>query len=199
MSVNRTDISRHSRINTIHCFRTFASAWMSGLSFFSVTDFNVARSFSSLLKTFSLFSRFVVNPSRPDPGRREKVNSNFYFQTSLGCLRRLYEGFKGLHRTFWGIKKKYENKISVNWMLDASRTPSYDVTLVRLSLPVCSSVRPSLSFLKIGSLFFSDIHDSCPWYIVTNEARSLKKKHLWPKFGPNKPKSGPKWGFLPFA
>ena len=157
---------------------------MSGLSFFSVTDFNVARSFSSLLKTFSLFSRFVVNPSRPDPGRREKVNSNFYFQTSLGCLRRLYEGFKGLHRTFWGIKKKYENKISVNWMLDASRTPSYDVTLVRLSLPVCSSVRPSLSCLKIGSLFFSDIHDSCPWYIVTNEARSLIKNISDPNLGP---------------
>ena len=44
-------------------------------------------------------------------------------------------------------------------MLDVSRTAPYQITLVRLS--VCPSVRqPSLSFLKIGSLVFSDIvHD----------------------------------------
>ena len=32
------------------------------------------------------------NPSRPDPGGREKINSNFYFHTSLWCLKRFYEG-----------------------------------------------------------------------------------------------------------
>ena len=30
------------------------------------------------------------------PGRREKVNLNFYFQTSLWCLKRFYEGLKGV-------------------------------------------------------------------------------------------------------
>ena len=33
-----------------------------------------------------------VNPSHPDPGRREKINLNFYFHTSLWCIKRFYEG-----------------------------------------------------------------------------------------------------------
>ena len=44
-------------------------------------------------------TQFCINPSRTDPGRREKINSNFYFHTSLWCLKRFYEGLKGLHET----------------------------------------------------------------------------------------------------
>ena len=60
------------------------------------------------------------------------------------------------------------------WTLDVSRTASYEITLVHLS--VCPYVRPSLSFLKIGSLVFSDIahDDSWPWYLMTDRARFLK-------------------------
>ena len=50
------------------------------------------------------------NPSHPDPGRREKLNLNFYFHTPLRCLKRFYEGLKGLHKTFSGSTKKCENK-----------------------------------------------------------------------------------------
>ena len=39
-------------------------------------------------------------PSRPDYGRREKINLNLYFHTSLWCLKRFYEGLKGLRKTF---------------------------------------------------------------------------------------------------
>ena len=46
-----------------------------------------------------------INPSRPNPGRREKIKLNFYFHTSL-----FYEGLKGLHKTFWGTTKNSENK-----------------------------------------------------------------------------------------
>ena len=53
--------------------------------------------------------------------------------------------------------------ICVCWTLDVSRTASYEISLVRLSArcpSVRPSVRPSLSFLKIGPLVFSDIvHD----------------------------------------
>ena len=42
----------------------------------------------------------IGNPSRLDLGRREKVNLNFYFHTSLWCLKRFYVGPKGLHKTF---------------------------------------------------------------------------------------------------
>ena len=44
---------------------------------------------------------------------------------------------------------------------------------------VCLAVRPSLNFLKIGSLGFSMLHDdSLPWYLVTDEAKFLKKENL---------------------
>ena len=32
-----------------------------------------------------------LNPSRLGPRRREKINLNFYFHTSLWCLKRFYE------------------------------------------------------------------------------------------------------------
>ena len=46
------------------------------------------------------FQLFIFNPSCPNPGRREKIKLNFYFHTSLRCLKRFYEGLKGLHKTF---------------------------------------------------------------------------------------------------
>ena len=49
------------------------------------------------------FYNLSVNPSRPDPGQREKINLNFHFHTSLWCLKRFYE-------TFSDIAKKCENK-----------------------------------------------------------------------------------------
>ena len=33
-----------------------------------------------------------INPSRPNPVRREKINLKFYFHVSLWCLKRFYEG-----------------------------------------------------------------------------------------------------------
>ena len=41
-----------------------------------------------------------VNPSRPDPGRREKIDLNFHFHTSLRCLNRFYRSLKGSGKTF---------------------------------------------------------------------------------------------------
>ena len=55
-------------------------------------------------------SLLQLNPSRPNAGRREKINLNFYFRTSLWCLKSFYEGLQGLHKTFWGTTKKFENK-----------------------------------------------------------------------------------------
>ena len=31
-----------------------------------------------------------INPSRPNPERREEINLNFYFHPSLWCLRRFH-------------------------------------------------------------------------------------------------------------
>ena len=54
------------------------------------------------LKFAKAFSVKIINTFRPNPGRREKINSNFYFHTSVRCLKRFYEGltvsdvFRGL-------------------------------------------------------------------------------------------------------
>ena len=66
---------------------------------------------------FTLFRNFIIisfvpfNPSRPNPGWREKIKLNFYFHTSLWRLKRFYEGLKDLYKFFWGTTKKYERKI----------------------------------------------------------------------------------------
>ena len=59
---------------------------------------------------------FYFKPLRLNPGRREKIKFNFCFYTSLWCLKRFYEGLKGLHETFWGTTKKCENK-NLSWFL----------------------------------------------------------------------------------
>ena len=51
-------------------------------------------------------------------------------------------------------------------------------SLLSVCPPVCPSIHLSLSFLKIGLVGFSDIaHDyNCPWHLVIDWARFLKKK-----------------------
>ena len=65
----------------------------------------MSRAISSEYKLTKLILRdgcpsYHLNPSRPNPVRREKIKVNFYFYTSLSCLKRFYEGLKRLHRTF---------------------------------------------------------------------------------------------------
>ena len=36
----------------------------------------------------------ALNPSRPDPGRREKIELNFYFHTSCGAPKGFMKAFK---------------------------------------------------------------------------------------------------------
>ena len=88
------------------------------------------------------------------------------------------------------------NKCSC-WTLNFGRTASMKSLLPSVRLSARLSVRPSLSFLKIGSLVLSDIvHDDIwPLYLVTDEARFLKKKFFCdPNLGP-----GPKWDFSSFS
>ena len=42
----------------------------------------------------------VFNPSRPDPGQRQKINLTFYFHTSVWWHKKFYVGLQGLHKTF---------------------------------------------------------------------------------------------------
>ena len=51
----------------------------------------------------------VLKDSPLDAGRREKINSNFYFHTSLWYLKRFYKDLNGL-QCFKGTAYPTENK-----------------------------------------------------------------------------------------
>ena len=54
-------------------------------------DFGDLEALTYLSKIFRSIMN-MINPSRPNPGRRDKIKLNFYFHTSLWCLKRFYEG-----------------------------------------------------------------------------------------------------------
>ena len=52
----------------------------------------------------------MLTPLVPIPDEKKKIKLDIYLHTSLWCLKRFYEGLQGLHKTFWGTRKKCENK-----------------------------------------------------------------------------------------
>ena len=46
-------------------------------------------------KDTAIWNKNSIKPSLPNPRRREKIKLNFYFHSSLWCLKRFYEGLKG--------------------------------------------------------------------------------------------------------
>ena len=58
-----------------------------------------------------LFSCGILNLSRPNHGRTEKVKSNFYFHTSLRCLKRFDKGFKTFIKPFEAPQRSVKTKI----------------------------------------------------------------------------------------
>ena len=77
--------------------------------------------FVAIFNILSNIKTPMLNPSRPDPGRREKIIVNFYFHSSFWCLKRFY-GIKGIT-----ICLPYRNHLleivnllwkSVNWFLN---------------------------------------------------------------------------------
>ena len=51
------------------------------------------------------------NPPHPDPGRREKINLNFYFNTSLWCLKGFMKGFMAFIKPFETPQRNVKIKI----------------------------------------------------------------------------------------
>ena len=115
---------------------------MSGLSFFSVTDFNVARSFSSLLKTFSLFSRFVVLtlPVRI-PDEEKKLTQIFIFKLLWGASEGFMKALKGFIELFEASKRSMKIKFQlIGCSMLVGRRPMTSL----LSVCLCPSVRRSV-------------------------------------------------------
>ena len=55
------------------------------------------------------------NPSRPDSGRREKINLNFYFQTSLEASKSFIKALKTFLKPFETPRKSVKIKIQANF------------------------------------------------------------------------------------
>ena len=55
---------------------------------------------------------WLVNPSRPNPGRREKIKLNFYFHASLWCRKR-FEAFKAFIKPFEAPQRSVKIKINL--------------------------------------------------------------------------------------
>ena len=55
----------------------------------------------------------LAYPSRLNPRRREKINLNFDFHTSLWCLKRFYEGLKGLYKPFEAPQRSVKQKLKL--------------------------------------------------------------------------------------
>ena len=93
----------------------------------SVFPDNVSEAFNSKLLLFSSVWSSSSNisshqPFRSNPSRKEN-NLNFYFYTSLWCLKRFYNGLTGLHKTFWCTAKKSENKdLNICFSIQLSET-----------------------------------------------------------------------------
>ena len=54
------------------------------------------------------FIKYCLTFSVPFSKKEKKINLNFYFHTSLWCLKRFYEGLKGFHKTFKAFIKPFE-------------------------------------------------------------------------------------------
>ena len=74
--------------------------------------------------------------------------------------------------SFWRKKQTYK----LFWRLNVSRTVSYEITLI------CPSFRPSVT--KVSQDWIISFFWYCTLYLVTDKARSLKKKCGGPSFRP---------------
>ena len=77
--------------------------------FLNCTNGIISRNASHLTEIISNILA-LSDPSISESCIQMKINLNFYFDTSLWCLKRLYEGLYGLHKIFWGTTKTSEYK-----------------------------------------------------------------------------------------
>ena len=68
-----------------------------------------------MLKPFQQCNHSLINPLRPNPGRREKINLNFYFHTSLGASEGFMKAFKAFIKPFEAPQRSVKIKIHVNF------------------------------------------------------------------------------------
>ena len=63
--------------------------------------------------------KIKINPYLPNPRQRKEIELNFYFHTSLWCLKRFYEGLKGL-KPFEAPQRSVKMKIKLNFYFNTT-------------------------------------------------------------------------------
>ena len=72
---------------------------------FKIINKKHERMYSILCRICSKLTISILTLPVPIQDEEKKIKLNFHFHTSLWCLKRFYEGLKGLHKTFWGTTK----------------------------------------------------------------------------------------------
>ena len=94
------------------------------------------------------------------PDEERKLTEIFFFQTSLCYLKRFYEGLKGLHKTFWGTKKKCKSKGSWTPSIKWGHKGFFSTNLRRISdgsnpsMRNCYEIKSTLAHPTIWELYY---------------------------------------------
>ena len=91
--------------------------YLSGYDLFKMSCFSYISMVTNLdiLYSVSPWRNYMI-PSRPNPGRREKINLNFYFHTSLWCLKRFYEDLKAFIKPFEAPQRSVKITTISTWL-----------------------------------------------------------------------------------
>ena len=101
----------YTLINAIDNFSSFLFGLNNkSLAFVHKIFTNDSKVFANPSKVFLFITLSLKDPFISESCIEIKTELNFYFRTSLWCLKKFYEGLKGLHKTFWDTTKKCENK-----------------------------------------------------------------------------------------
>ena len=133
---------------------------MSGLSFFSVTDFNVGRSFSSLLRLFRCSVGLLLALSVRIPDEEKMLTQIFIFKLLCGAPEGFTKALKGFIEPFEASQRSMKIKFQlIGCSMLVGRRPM--TSLSSVCLPARLFVRRSVTkFSENWIIIFSDIiHD----------------------------------------
>ena len=73
-------------------------------------EWTLKHDYSTKIRTLFFLDFHSVRHFRPTFYLVVQIICNSFFHTSLWCIKKIYEGIQGLHKTFWGTTNKCKNK-----------------------------------------------------------------------------------------
>ena len=120
------------------------------------------------------------SPSRPNPGRREKLSSIFIFTLLCGAAKGFMKAMKAFTKPFEAPKRSVKIKIELNFYFDTTCRNTWDVKGLRVSL--LSEYAPIHNFNKTKVLeWYLFLRDPLNWpNLLFNNGSSFSTN--WLKF-----------------